>query len=106
MKSSIHPMVILDAVSRGDEDNFRQELLAPLCVGKFEVIVEEMFLVPRILLHLLVILNRLENNLAEAIEVGDITHLWIEQVRHEVACTGLIVYLVSCSVKSRGVQRI
>ncbi|KAH0364236.1 putative polyketide synthase, partial [Aureobasidium melanogenum] len=38
MKSSIHPMVILDVVSQDDEDNCRKNLLAPFCVGELEVI--------------------------------------------------------------------
>lgn len=56
-------------------DNGREHLLAPLCVGKLEVIVEKMFFVPRVLFHTFVILNRLEDDLAETIEVGDIYHL-------------------------------
>lgn len=99
MKSSIHPIVILDAVSLDARNDSRRDLLAPFCVGKLEVIIEKVFLIPRILLHTLVILNRLENNLTEAIVVGNITHLWIEKMRHEFACACLIVNLVSCSVK-------
>jgi hypothetical protein len=103
MKSSIHPIVILDAVSSDDENTSKKDSLAPFCVGELEMIIEKVFLVPRILLHSLVVLNRFKDNLAEAIEVGDVTHLWIKQVRHEVACTSLIVYLVTCLVKLHAV---
>lgn len=39
------------------------------------MIVEKVFLVPRILFHTFVILDRLEDDLAKTIEVGDVHHL-------------------------------
>lgn len=47
-----------------------------------------MLLVPRILLHALVILEALENHLAEAIEVGQVAHLRVEELGHQCACGG------------------
>ena len=81
-----------------------KDLLAPLCVGKLKMIVEKVFLVPRILFHTFVILNRLEDDLTETIEVGDIHHLGVKEMRHKVSCTGLIVYLVSRLAESHKVQ--
>ena len=57
------------------------------------VIVDEMLLVPRILLHALVILDRLEDHLAEAVEVGDVAHLRVEELRHKGARGALVVDL-------------
>ena len=52
-----------------------------------------MLLVPRILLHALVVLDVLENHLAEAVKVGDVAHLGVEELGHEGARGGLVVDL-------------
>ena len=46
------------------------------------MIAHKMLLIERILLDALVILETLENNLTEAVEVRDITHLRVEELAH------------------------
>ena len=53
-----------------------------------------MLLVPRVLFHPLVIINTLEHDLAEAVEVGQIGHLMVEESAHQAATTGRVVDLV------------
>ena len=53
----------------------------------------QMLLVPRILLHALIVFDALKDDLAEAIEVGDVAHLWIEKLRHQGARGFLVVDL-------------
>ena len=57
------------------------------------MIIHQMLLVPWILLHALVVLYALENNLTEAIEVGDVAHLRVEQLGHQGARGALVVNL-------------
>ena len=57
------------------------------------MIIHQMLLVPWILLHALVVLHALEKNLAEAIEVGDVAHLRVEQLGHQGARGALVVNL-------------
>ena len=52
-----------------------------------------MLLIPRILLHALVILDALEDYLTEAVEVGHVAHLRVEELRHEGPRGGLVVDL-------------
>jgi hypothetical protein len=54
----------------------------------------QMLMIPRILLDLLVILNRFEDDLTKAVEISDIDHLAIEELAHESACDGLVMDLV------------
>lgn len=58
-----------------------------------------MLLVPWIGFHALVIVNIPKNHLAEAVEIGQVTHLRIEELRHQRTSGALIVNLgnpVSC----------
>lgn len=57
------------------------------------MIANQMFLIPRIFFHALIIFDVLENNLAEAIEVRDICHLWVKKVAHQSASSALVVNL-------------
>lgn len=57
------------------------------------MIAHKMLLIKRILLNTLVVLETLEDNLAEAVEVRDITHLWIEELAHQSPRGGLVVDL-------------
>jgi len=47
------------------------------------MIAHKMLLIKRILLNPLIILKALKNNLAEAVEVRDIAHLWVEELAHQ-----------------------
>ena len=66
---------------------------ALLRVGKLLMVPDQMLLVPRILLHALIVFDALEDDLAEAIEVGDVAHLRIEKLRHHGTRGFLIVDL-------------
>lgn len=52
-----------------------------------------MFLIPRIGLHTLVALDVLEDDLTKAVEVCNVTHLGIEQLRHQLSSLERIVNL-------------
>ena len=54
---------------------------------------DQMLLVPRILLHALIVFDALEDDLAEAIEVGHVAHLRVEKLRHQGARGFLVVDL-------------
>lgn len=54
---------------------------------------DQMFLVPWILLHALVVLDAPENDLAEAVKVGHVAHLRVEELCHEGARGFLVVDL-------------
>ena len=69
------------------------DVLAPFRVCKILVIIEQMFLVVRVLFHLLVVLHAFENHLTKAIIVGDIRHLAIVKVVHQHAGLDRVVYL-------------
>ena len=58
------------------------------------MIIHQMLLIPRILLHTLVVLNILETHLAETIEVGNVAHLRIEELGHQSAGGALVVNLL------------
>ena len=47
------------------------------------MIPNQMLLVPRILFHALIVLNALEDDLAKAVKVCDIGHLWVEELAHQ-----------------------
>ena len=53
----------------------------------------QMLLIPRILLHLFVMIDTFEHNLAKAVEVGQVGHLVVEQPAHEGAGLGRVVDL-------------
>ena len=57
------------------------------------MILHQMLLVPRILLHALVVVYALENNLTEAVKVGDVAHLRVEELGHQGAGGALVVNL-------------
>ena len=58
------------------------------------MIIHQMLLIPWILLHALVVLYALEKNLAEAIEVGNVAHLRVEELGHQRARGALVVNLL------------
>lgn len=62
----------------------------------------EVFLVERVLLDALVVLEAFEHNLAEAIEVRDITHLRIEELAHQCSRGFLVVDLMRLVVSYCG----
>ena len=53
-----------------------------------------MLLVPRILLHSLVVFYTLEYHLAKAVKAGDVTHLRVEELCHQGARGRLIMNLI------------
>lgn len=53
----------------------------------------QVLLVPRILLHALVVLNIVKDDLAEAVEIGESAHLRIKQLGHQRSGSILIVDL-------------
>lgn len=55
---------------------------ALLRISKLLVITHQMFLVPRVLLHPHIVVNRLEDDLAKAVEVGKVYHLRVEKLGH------------------------
>ena len=57
------------------------------------MIAHKMLLIPRILLHTLVVVHALEHDLTEAVEVRDIHHLWVDELRHHGAGGRLVVNL-------------
>lgn len=52
--------------------------------------------IPRIILHPLIVIHVLEHDLAEAVEVGQVGHLSVEEPAHERASLGGVVDL-SCA---------
>lgn len=75
---------------------------APFRVREVLMVAHEVFLVERILLDALVILEAFEHNLAEAIEVRDITHLRVEELAHQCSRGFLVVDLVRLVVSGCG----
>ena len=73
-------------------------VLAPFCVCKVLVIIEQMYFVVRVLFHLLVVLHALENHLTKTIKVGDIRHLAIVKLVHQHAGLDRAVYLEGDSI--------
>ena len=93
--SNRHPVRVAiseHSLSPGRE-NQSVYLRAPLRIRKVLMIIHQMLLIPRILLHTLVILNILKNNLAEAIEVRNIAHLRVEELGHQRARRALVMDL-------------
>lgn len=74
----------------------KDNLLALLRISKFLVVTDQVLLIPGILLHGLVVLEALEDDLAEAIIVCDIAHLRVEELRHQGSCRSLIMNLRPC----------
>lgn len=54
----------------------------------------QMLLIPRILLHPLIILHTTKDDLAETVEVGDVGHLGVVELAHERAGGGCVVDLL------------
>jgi hypothetical protein len=77
---------------------------APLSVCKSFMIAGEMLLVPRILLHTLVVFNTLEDDLAKAVEIRHIGHLRVEKMWHQSTSGGLVVDLDCNSVLAGIIQ--
>lgn len=59
------------------------------------MIANQMFFVPRVLFHALVIVYTSENNLTEAVEIRDLGHLWVVQLSHLCPCRTLVVNLIT-----------
>lgn len=78
--SNSHPMVI--SFTQQPSQNAELDLHAPLRICEVLVIANEMLLIPRVLLHALVVLETLEDDLTEAVEVRNIGHLRVEELRH------------------------
>ena len=76
-----------------EDSNNHYYLLASCCICKILMISEKVLLVPRILLHLLVVFDTLEHYLAETVEVGNVRHLAIVDRRHQIAGLDGIVNL-------------
>ena len=96
--SSIHPMVILFIVNSYILPKRMTDVLALLCVCKVFVIIEQMFLVVRVIFHCLVVLHAFENHLTETIIVGNIRHLAIVNLVHQHAGLDRTVYLKAKSI--------
>lgn len=62
----------------------------------------QMLLIPRILLHGLVMFQALEDDLTEAVKVRDVAHLAVEELRHEGAGGGLVVDLQHRCISREG----
>lgn len=63
----------------------------PLRISELLVISHQMLFIPRIVLHLPVILDVLKHDLAETVEIGKIGHLWVDQAAHESAGLSCVV---------------
>ena len=63
-------------------------------VCKLLMVSHQMLLVPRILLHLLVIIRAFEHNLAEAVKVCQVGHLVVKEPAHEGARLDCVVDLI------------
>jgi hypothetical protein len=59
------------------------------------MIADKMLLVPWIVLYTLVVLDAAEDDLAEAVIIGDVDHLVVHYLVHEVACALRVVNLFS-----------
>ena len=66
---------------------------ALFCISELLMIANQMFSIPGVLLHSFVVLETFEHDLAEAVKVGHIGHLRVEQLSHEGACCRCIVNL-------------
>lgn len=75
-----------------------EDLRASLRIREHLMIIHQMLLVPRILLHLLVVVYALENDLAEAVKVGEVAHLRVEEFGHQGAGGALVVNLCIFSI--------
>lgn len=62
------------------------------------MIAHQMFLVPRVLFHAFIIVDAAEDNLTEAVEIRDLGHLWVEQLRHLSARGALVVNLITHTI--------
>lgn len=58
------------------------------------MVAHKMLLIKRILLNPLIVLETLKDDLAEAVEIGDVTHLGVEELAHQCSCGGLVVDLL------------
>lgn len=77
------------------------DLHALLRISKVLMVASKMFLVPWILLHALVILDPLKDDLAKAIERRDVTHLRVKKLGHEGTSGALVMDLISRVSTSR-----
>ncbi len=73
--------------------NEKTNLHAPLRISKVLMVPHQVFLVPWILLHPLIVLNTLEHSLTEAVKVRHIGELRVVELGHERASGGCVVYL-------------
>ena len=67
---------------------------APLRIREILMVAHKMLLIKRILLNPLIVLETLKDDLAEAVEIGDVTHLGVEELAHQCSCGGLVVDLL------------
>jgi hypothetical protein len=77
---SVHDLTISDEFRDPTNGHF-----AVFRVGELLVISNQMLSVPRIVLHPSIIVDALEYHLAETIVVGQIGHLGINQLAHQLA---------------------
>ena len=75
----------------------RRGLRASLRIGKHLVIIHQMLLIPWILLHVLVVVYALENDLAEAVIGGEVAKLRVDECGHLGAGGALVVNLFAFS---------
>lgn len=59
--------------------------LAPLRISKILMIPDQMLLIPRIILDFLIVLETAKHHLAETVVVGDIGHLRVHDLVHQLA---------------------
>ena len=65
------------------------------------MIMHEMLLIPRVLLHALIVFDTLEHYLTETVKVGHIAHLRVEELRHQGTGSTLVVDLFLPSLVSK-----
>lgn len=81
-----HPKYVIVNKTLSEKEREKEiNVLAPLRISKILMIPDQMLLIPRIILDLLIVLGAAKHNLAEAVVVGDIGHLRVHDLVHQFA---------------------